>query len=146
MEYIKKAWELGEAILNTPEVSKLKEAEAEIAKDPEAAKAFEEYREKERNIVTAQIFSRVPSEKESLSLIDHRMKLIRKYPSIRNFFTFQQDLDTIMATVNLAMTITINGMPSAERLPLPRGLKNLAQQLLDNIGEKQRILNMRVPE
>jgi cell fate (sporulation/competence/biofilm development) regulator YlbF (YheA/YmcA/DUF963 family) len=137
MEYIQKARELGEALLNTPEVSKLKEAEVEIAKDPEAYKAFEEYQEKERNMVTAQMFSKVPSEKDSLALIDLKIRLIRKYPSIRNFFTLQQDLDTIIATVNMAMTITIYGMPSAERLPLPKELKNLAQQLLDNIGKSK---------
>jgi len=135
MEYIQKAQELGGVLLNTPEVRKLREAEAEIAKDPEAAKAFEEYQEKELNLVTAQMFNVVPSEKDSLALIELKLRLIHKYSSIRNFFTLQQDLDTIMATVNMAITISINGMPSAERLPLPKRLKSLAQQLLDNIIE-----------
>ncbi|UWG97841.1 YlbF family regulator [Dehalobacter sp. DCM] len=135
MEYIQKARELGEALLNTPEVRNLKEAEAQIANDPEAAKALAEYREKESNmqVATAQRLNSIPSERESLALIDLKMKLIRKYPSIRNFYILQQDYETIMATVNMTLIITIYGMPSAESLPLPHCLKNLAQQLLDNI-------------
>jgi len=146
MEYILKARELGEALLKTPEVSKLREAEAEINKDPEAAKAFEEYQEKERNLVTSQMFSKVPSEKDSLALIDLKMRLIRKYPAIRNFFNLQQEFERIMATVNLTITTTIYGMPSADQLPFPKELKNLAQQLLDNIGGGKDTPTMEIPE
>jgi hypothetical protein len=49
-------------------------------KDPEAAKAFEEYQEKERTLLHPKMFSKVPSEKDSLALIDLKMRLIRKYP------------------------------------------------------------------
>lgn len=136
MEYIQKARELGETLLKTPEVAKLKEAEAEIKKDPEAFKAFEAYREKERNLFP--MFNKVVSEKDTLALIDLKMRLIRQYPTIRNFFVLQQDLEKIMATVHLAITTTIYGIPRADRLPLPKPLKNLAQQLLDNLsGEKE---------
>lgn len=146
MEYIQKARELGEALLKTPEVSKLKEAEAEINNDPEAAKAFAEYQEKERNLLTAQMFSKVPSEKDTLALIDLKMRLMRKHTSIRNFFTLQQDLEKIMATVNLTITTTIYGMPSADQLPFPKELKDLAQQLLDNVGGGKDGLAMQIPE
>ena len=136
MEYIQKARELGEALLKTPEVIKLKEAEAEIRKDQPAIKAFEEYQEKERNLVTAQMFSKVPSEKDTVALIDLKMRLMKQYPAIRNFFALQQEFEKVMATVNLTVTITIYGMPSADQLPLPQELRDLAQQLLSNIGGK----------
>lgn len=146
MEYILKARELGEALLKTPEVTKLKEAEAEIQRDPEAARAFAEFQEKEQKIVTAQMFSKVVSEKESLALIDLKMKLMKQYPSIRSFFAIQQDLERIMATINLTITTTIYGMPSAEQLPFPKELKNIAQQLLDNIGGGDNGRAMNIPE
>lgn len=146
MEYIQKARELGEALLKTPEVIKLKEAEAEIKNDPLAAKAFEEYQEKERNLVTAQLFSKIVSEKETLALIDLKMRLIKQYPTIRSFFTIQQDLEKIMATVNLTITTTIYGLPNADQLPFPKELKNLAQQLLDNIGGSKDGPTMNIPE
>lgn len=134
MEYIQKARELGQALLKTPEVLKLKEAEAAIELDTEASKAFAEYQDKERNLVAAQMFSKVPSEKDSLALIELKMRLIRKHPAIRNFFNAQQDFEKVMATVNLAITTTIYGMPSADQLPFPEELKNLAKQLLNNVG------------
>lgn len=146
MEYIQKAHELGEALLKTPEVTKLREAEAEIKKDPAASKAFDEYQEKERSIVTAQMFSKVPSEKDTVALIDLKMRLIRQYPAIRSFFALQQDFERIMATVNLTITTTIYGMPSADQLPFPKELKNLAQQLLDNISGGKDGPGMQIPE
>ncbi|MGI5901500.1 MAG: YlbF family regulator [Desulfitobacteriia bacterium] len=145
MEYILKARELGEALLKTEEVIKLKEAEAEINNDPEAAKAFAEYQEKERDLFTAQLFSKIPSEKDNLALIDLKMRLMRKYPAIRNFFNRQQELEKIMATVNLTITTTIYGMPKADQLPFPKELRNLAQQLMENIG-LQDAPTMEIPE
>jgi cell fate (sporulation/competence/biofilm development) regulator YlbF (YheA/YmcA/DUF963 family) len=146
MEYIQKARELGEALLKTPELIKLKEAEAEIRNDPQASKAFDEYQEKESSLTAAQMLGKVPSEKESLALIDLKMRLINKYPSIRSFFIVQQDFEKIMASVNLAITTTVFGLPNAEQLPLPQELKNLAQQLLDNIGGGKDGPGMKIPE
>ena len=146
MEYIKKARELGEALLKTPEVQKLKEAEEEIKKNPEASKAFEEYQEKERNLVTSQMFSKVVPEKDTIALIDLKMKLMRNHPCIRNFFGVQQDFEKIMATVNLTITTTIYGMPSADQLPLPKELKEMAQQLLNNLGGGKDGKTMEIPE
>lgn len=146
MEYIQKARELGEALANTQEIIRLKEAEQAILNDPEASKAFEEYQEKERSMVTAQMFSKVIPEKDSLALIDLKMRLVRKYPAIRNFFNLQQDFEKVMATVNLTITTTIYGMPSADQLPLPKEIKDLAQQLLNNIGGGQTGPTMQIPE
>ncbi|MCG1024873.1 YlbF family regulator [Dehalobacter sp.] len=146
MEYIVKARELGEALLQTPEVQRLKEAEAEIQNHPEAAKAFAAYQDKERQILTAQMFSKVVSEKDTLALIDLKMRLIKQYPAIRSFFSIQQDLEKIMATVNLTITTTIYGMPSAEQLPFPKEIQNLAQQLLDTIGGDKDGPSMTIPE
>ncbi len=146
MEYIKKARELGEALLQSPEVQKLKEAEEEIKKDPAAQKAFEEYQEKEKSLVTAQMFSKVVPEKDSLALIDLKMKLMRSHPSIRNFFSLQQGFEKIMATVNLTITTAIYGMPSADQLPLPKELKDMAQQLLNNISGGKDGPSMEIPE
>ena len=146
MEYIKKARELGEALLQTPEIQKLREAEEEIKKHPEAQKAFEEYQEKERNMVTSQMFSKVVPEKETIALIDLKMKLMRNHPSIRTFFSLQQGFEKIMATVNLTITTTIYGMPSADQLPLPKELKDMAQQLLNNIGGGTDGSSMQIPE
>jgi len=146
MEYILKARELGEALLKTPEVVRLREAEAEIRNEPSSSKAFDEYQEKERNMLTSQMFSKVPSEKESLALIDLKMRLMRQYPSIRKFFALQQDLEKLMATVNLTVTTTIYGMPSADQLPLPQELKDLAQQILNNIGGGKDGPTLEIPE
>jgi len=145
MEYIVKARELGEALLKTPELTKLREAEAEIQNDPQASQAFEEYQEKERGLVMSQMFGKVPNEKENLALIDLKMRLIRQHPSIRNFFNLQQDFEKVMATVNLTITTTIYGMPSADQLPLPKELKNLAQQLLNSLGGQDGP-GMKIPE
>lgn len=146
MEYIEKARELGEALLRTPEIQQLKTAEEEIRKDPEAGKAFEEYQEKERSILTSQLFSKIVPEKESLALIDLKMKLIRNYPSIRNFFNLQQGFEKIMATVNLTITTAIYGMPSVDQLPFPKELKEMAQQLLSNINPGQDQASLEIPE
>lgn len=146
MEYIKKARELGEALLQSPEVQKLKEAEEEIKKDPEAHKAFQEYQQKEQSLVTSQMFSKVVPEKDTLALIDLKMKLMRNHPTIRNFFSVQQDFEKIMATVNLTITTTIYGMPSADQLPLPKELKDMAQQLLNTITGGKDTATMEIPE
>lgn len=146
MEYILKARELGEALLQTPEVTRLKEAETKIQNDPESAKAFAAYQEKERQILTAQMFSKVVSEKETLALIDLKMRLAKQYPAIRSFFTIQQELEKIMATVNLTITTTIYGMPSADQLPFPKEIKDLAQQLLNTIGGDSNTPAMNIPE
>jgi cell fate (sporulation/competence/biofilm development) regulator YlbF (YheA/YmcA/DUF963 family) len=134
MDYIQKARELGEALLKTPELKKLKQAEDEIRKDPQASKAFDEYQERESSLVAAQMLSKVPPEKDALALIDLKMRLINRYASIRNFFAVQQDFERIMASVNLTITTTIFGTPSLDQLPFPKELKDMAQQLLQNIG------------
>ncbi|UWG96954.1 YlbF family regulator [Dehalobacter sp. DCM] len=146
MDYILKARELGEALLSTPEVIKLKEAEAQIQSDPECAKAFATYQEKEQQILTAQMFGKVVSEKDSIALIDLKMRLAKQYPAIRSFFSVQQELEKIMASVNLTITTTIYGMPSADQLPIPEGLKGLAQQLLSSIGGDSNSPTMNIPE
>lgn len=146
MEYILKARELGEALLKTPEVIRLKEIETEIQNDSESAKAFASYQEKERQILTAQMFSKVVPEKETLALIDLKMRLAKQYPAIRSFFTVQQDLERIMATVNLTITTTIYGLPSADQLPFPKELKGLAQQLLNTIGGDSNAPAMNIPD
>lgn len=145
MDYIQKARELGEALLKTPEIQKLREAEEEIKKDPEAYKAFQEYQEKESSLVASQMFSKVVPEKESLALIDLRMSLMKKYPSIRNFFNLQQNFEKIMATVNLTITTTIYGLPNADQLPFPKELKDLARQVLDNISGGKEMPAMEIP-
>ncbi|NLO96493.1 MAG: YlbF family regulator [Peptococcaceae bacterium] len=146
MDYIIKARELGEALLKTPELQKLKEAEAEIRKDPQASKAFDEYQQKESSLIAAQMLSKVPPEKESLALIDLKMRLINRYQSIRNFFNVQQDFERLMASVNLIITTTIFGTPNLDQLPFPQELKDMAQKLLHNLGGGQEGPTMQIPE
>lgn len=146
MDYIEKARVLGESLKNTPQVQKLKEAEEEIKKDTEAYEAFQEYQKKERGIAASQMFSKVVSEKESLALIDLRMRLMKKYPAIRNFFNVQKEFEQVMAMVNLTLTTTIYGMPKAEQLPFPDELKNMAQQILDNVSGGKEMPQMELPE
>ena len=134
MNYIEKARELGEALAQTPEVQAIKAAEAAIMGDPESKEAFLQYQDKERQLVTAQMISKVVPEKDALALIDLKVRLINKYPLIKAFFLQQQKYEKLMATVNLALTTAIHGMPSADQLPLPDEIKNMAQQLLNNIG------------
>ena len=134
MNYIEKARELGEALAQTPEVQAVKAAEAAIMADPEAREAFQQYQDKERQLVTAQMISKVVPEKEALALIDLQVRLINKYPLIKAFFQQQQKYEKLMATVNLALTTAIHGMPSADQLPFPDEIKNMAQQLLNNIS------------
>lgn len=146
MSYIDKARELGEALAQTPEVQNLKVAEAAINSDPDAKAVFMQYQEKERNLVSAQMISKVIPEKEALALIDLKVRLMNKYPSIRNFFQQQQRFEKVMAMVNLTITTCIHGMPSADQLPLPDELKNLAQQIFDGISGGKQMPQMDVPK
>ncbi|ADY56864.1 hypothetical protein Sgly_2585 [Syntrophobotulus glycolicus DSM 8271] len=137
MDYIEKARELGIALSETPEIQQLKEAEAEIKQEPDAYQGFIEYQEKEKNLLSSQMFGKVVSEKDSLALIDLKVRLIGKYPVIRKFFNQQQEFERIMALVNLTLTTTIFGMPSADQLPFPKEIKDMAQKILENIGGGQ---------
>lgn len=145
MSYIDKARELGEALAQTPEVQGVKSAEAAIQADPETREAFSQYQEKERQLVTAQMLSKVVPEKEALALIDLKVRLMNKYPLIKQFFVQQQKYEKLMAMVNLTLTTAIHGMPSADQLPLPDELKNAAQQLLNGIAGGKKMPAMNVP-
>lgn len=134
MNYINKARELGEALSQTPEVQALKAAEAAIMADPQSKEAFTQYQEKERGLVTAQMISKVVPEKESLALIDLKVRLMNKYPLIKAYFVHQQSYEKMMAMVNLTLTTAMHGMPSASDLPIPEELKGMAQQILDKIS------------
>ncbi|KLU64343.1 hypothetical protein DEAC_c37770 [Desulfosporosinus acididurans] len=134
MSYIDKARELGEALSQTPELQGLKAAEAAIMADPQSKEGFIEYQEKERNLVTAQMISKVVPEKESLALLDLKVRLMNKYPLIKNYFVQQQNYEKLMAMVNLTLTTAMHGLPSASDLPIPEELKGMAQQILDKIS------------
>ncbi|MGC7869904.1 YlbF family regulator [Desulfosporosinus sp. SYSU MS00001] len=134
MSYIDKARELGEALSQTPELQGLKAAETAIMADPQTREAFSEYQEKERNLVTAQMISKVVPEKESLALLDLKVRLMNKYPLIKTYFVQQQNYEKLMAMVNLTLTTAMHGLPSASDLPIPEELKGMAQQILDKIS------------
>jgi cell fate (sporulation/competence/biofilm development) regulator YlbF (YheA/YmcA/DUF963 family) len=134
MSYIDKARELGEALSQTPEIQGLKAAESSILADPESQEAFSQYQEKERGLVTTQMISKVVPEKESLALIDLKIRLMNKYPLIKAYFVQQQKYEKLMAMVNLTLTTSMHGMPSASDLPIPEELKGMAQQILDKIS------------
>lgn len=134
MNYINKARELGEALSLTPEVQGLKAAEASIMADPISKEAFGHYQEKERGLVTTQMISKISPEKETLALLDLKVRLINKHPLIKAYFIQQQSYEKLMAMVNLTLTTAMHGMPSANDLPIPEELKGMAQQILDKIS------------
>lgn len=146
MSYIDKARELGEALAQTPEVQALVAAEAAIKADPEANEAFLQYQEKERQLVTTQMISKVIPEKDALALIDLKIRLMNKHPLIRTYFQHQQKFERVMAMVNLTITTSIHGMPNASDLPLPEEVKNMAQKLFDTIGGGKPTKTMEVPK
>jgi len=134
MNYINKARELGEALSMTPEIQALKAAEAAIMADPLSREAFSQYQDKERGLVTTQMLSKVVPEKESLALLDLKIRLMNKHPLIKAYFVQQQNYEKLMAMVNLTLTTSMHGMPSANDLPIPEELKGMAQQILDKIS------------
>lgn len=146
MSYIDKARELGEALGQTPEVQALVAAEAAIKADPEANEGFLQYQEKERQLVTTQMISKVIPEKDALALIDLKIRLMNKHPLIRTYFQAQQSFERVMAMVNLTITTTIHGMPSADQLPLPDEIKNMAQKIFDSIGGGKPTKAMEIPK
>lgn len=146
MSYIDKARELGEALLQTPEVQAVLAAEAAIKADQEANESFLQYQEKERQIVTAQMISKVTPEKDALALIDLKVRLMNKHPLIRTYFQAQQGFERVMAMVNLTITTAIHGMPNADQLPLPDEIKNMAQKVLESIGGGKQAKSMELPK
>lgn len=146
MSYIDKARELGEALVQTPEVQALIAAEAAIKADPEANESFMQYQEKERQLVTTQMLSKVVPEKESLALIDLKIRIMNKHPLIKTYFQQQQKFERVMAMVNLTITTSIHGMPSADQLPLPDEIKNMAQKIFDSIGGGNSTKAMEIPK
>lgn len=146
MIYIDKARELGEALAQTPEVQALLAAEAAIRADQEANEAFIKYQEKEQQLVTTQMISKVVPEKESLALIDLKVRIMNKHPLIKTYFQQQQKFERLMAMVNLTITTAIHGMPSADQLPLPDELKNMAQKIFDSIGGGNQAKTMEIPK
>ncbi|ODA41443.1 YlbF family regulator [Desulfosporosinus sp. BG] len=134
MNYINKARELGEALSQTPEIQGLKAAESAIMADPLSKEAFSQYQDKERGLVTTQMISKVIPEKDSLALLDLKIRLMNKYPLIKAYFIEQQKYEKLMAMVNLTLTTSMHGMPSANDLPIPEELKGMAQQILDKIS------------
>ncbi|HHY27312.1 MAG TPA: YlbF family regulator [Desulfitobacterium dehalogenans] len=146
MSYIDKARELGEALKQTPEVQAILAAEAAIKADPEANEAFIQYQEKESQIVTTQMISKVIPEKDALALIDLKVRLMNKHSLIRTYFQAQQSFERVMAMVNLTITTSIHGMPSADQLPLPDEIKNMAQKVLESIGGGKQSKTLEFPK
>ncbi|HZK84005.1 MAG TPA: YlbF family regulator [Desulfosporosinus sp.] len=144
MSYIAKARELGKALSQTPEIQELKAAEASIMADPLSQAAFIQYQEKERGLVTTQLISKIVPEKESLALIDLKIRLMGKYPLIKAYFLQQQKFEKLMAMVNLTLTTAMHGMPSADDLPIPDELKGMAQKILDSIGGTDSLEKMQI--
>ncbi|MFZ3102257.1 MAG: YlbF family regulator [Desulfitobacteriaceae bacterium] len=145
MSYLDKARELGESLAQIPEIKDLKAAEAAIATDPQSSGDFAQYQEKERQLVAAQMLSKVVPEKDALALIDLKIRLMNKYPLVKAYFVQQQKYEKVMAMVNLTLTTTIHGMPSADQLPLPEEVKNLAQQILNKISGEKSMPTMEIP-
>ncbi len=131
MSYIEKARALGEALSQTPEVQALVAAEKAIMVDPVAKEMFTEYREKEKAVVTAQMLTKVVPEKDAIAFLELKAKLAIRNQLIKNYFQALQKYERVMAMVNLMITTAISGTPSADELPIPEGLKEMASQLLD---------------
>lgn len=146
MSYIDKARELGEALAQTPEAQALTAAEAAIRADQESNESFLQYQQKEQQLITTQMISKVVPEKEALALIDLKIRIMNKHPLIKTYFQQQQKFERVMAMVNLTITTTINGMPSADQLPLPDELKNMAQKIFDSIGGGNPPKSMEIPK
>ena len=144
MTYIDKARELGEALSQTPEIQGLKAAEASIMADSPSQEAFIQYQEKERGLITTQMISKVVPEKDSLALLDLKIRLMNKHPLIKTYFVQQQKFEKLMAMVNLTLTTAMHGMPSANDLPIPEELKGMAQQILDRIGGGDSLEQMQI--
>ncbi|SPF43122.1 conserved hypothetical protein [Candidatus Desulfosporosinus infrequens] len=134
MNYIDKARELGESLSLTPEIQGLKAAEAAIMADPPSQEAFSQYQDKERVLVTTQMISKIVPEKDSIALLDLKIRLMNKHPLIKAYFVQQQKYEKLMAMVNLTLTTSMYGLPSANDLPIPEELKGMAQQILDKIS------------
>ncbi|MDA8443354.1 MAG: YlbF family regulator [Peptococcaceae bacterium] len=131
LSYIEKARELGEALAQTPEIKALVAAEKAIMADDPAREMFMQYREKEKSVVTAQMLTHVVPEKDAMALLEMKAKLASRNQLIKAYFQALQKYERIMAMVNLMITTAVSGTSSAEELPIPDELKNIASQLMD---------------
>lgn len=131
MSYIEKAKALGDALAETPEVKALVAAEKAIMADQTAREMFMEYREKEKAVVTAQMLTKVVPERDALALLELKAKLATRNQLIKHYFQALQKYERVMAMVNLMITTSLSGNPSAEELPIPEELKGIASQLMD---------------
>jgi len=131
LSYIEKARALGQTLAETAEVQALVAAEKAIMADSIAREMFQEYREKEKSVVTAQMLTKVVPEKDAIALLEMKAKLSGRNQLIKGYFQAMQKYERVMAMVNLMITTAISGNPSVEELPLPEEIKGMAAQLLD---------------
>ncbi|MCL1852913.1 MAG: YlbF family regulator [Peptococcaceae bacterium] len=146
MDYLEKARDLGACLASSEEFLRLKTAEEEIKKDEAAWGAFQEFQLKEQAFTAGKMFGKITSEKESIAHIDHKVRLMNRYPIIRSYFNHLQVFEKIIATANLAITTSLYGLPNAGDLPLPDSLKGLAQQVLDQISDGAELDIMEIPK
>ena len=132
MSYIEKAKALGEELANTQEVQALIAAEKTIMADPVARDLFNDYREKEKSVVTAQMLTKVVPERDAIALLELKGKLSGRNQLIKNYFQALQKYERIMAMVNLMITTAISGNPSVDELPIPEELKGAAAHLMSS--------------
>ncbi|MCL1790526.1 MAG: YlbF family regulator [Peptococcaceae bacterium] len=146
MDYLEKARDLGACLASSDEFLQLKAAEEEIKKDQAAWDAFQEFQLKEQALTAGKLFGKISSEKESIAHVDHKVRIMNRYPAVRSYFKLLQAFEKLIATANLAITTSLYGLPSADDLPLPDSLKGLAQQVLDQIGDGADLGSMKIPE
>lgn len=110
MDIIEKAKELGQAIANSEEMNRLKQAEADIENDEKARELLNDYKQLQIEVVRATKEGREKAVVDSIKdrLLD-KQEEINLYETTKRYIDAKSSFDGFMKTINNVMIYSITG-------------------------------------
>jgi len=112
MSILEKAFELGQEIATSKELSAMKEAEQELMRDAIAQKIIQDFNEKQKNFMTMQQQGLELTESQKAEVKDMEQSML-EHPVIYKFFEAQQGFEKVLEEINNIISQAISGGQSS---------------------------------
>jgi cell fate (sporulation/competence/biofilm development) regulator YlbF (YheA/YmcA/DUF963 family) len=108
MDVLNKAQELAEALENSEELLKMREAEQRMSEDQDAMSLMQEFRRKQMDVYNVQVAGQIPSE-ELEQEMENISKRLQENPLISDYITAQEKVGRILEYINSAISQVLQG-------------------------------------
>lgn len=112
MSILEKAYELGQEIAASDELTNMKNAESLMMQNEEASKIIQEFNEKQKEYLMLQQQGQQLTDSQKKEVADMEKRMLDN-PLIYSFFKAQQDFEKVLEEINNIIARSISGQPNS---------------------------------